>query len=169
MKGIIFTSKLTPHVLTCYKNKTCHKIYLLSTASGYTSTIANIGELKNEVESKAKEFKINLNDIVIVPHPIVEAYETILILNKYFVKNNIKSAILFLPYYETEKFHFYFKRFLNPGITLQIKPLESKYRHLLEQWASNTGLSNIYLDQYLIIAHYYFNKILWSPIRQTVP
>ena len=66
---------------------------------------------------------------------------------------------------ETEKFQFYFKRFLNPEITIQVKPLESKYRHLLEHWISNTGLSNVYLDQYLIMFHYYFNKILWTPLK----
>ena len=74
----------------------------------------------------------------------------------------LKSASLYLPYYETRKFQFYFTRFLKPDITVQVKPLESSYHHLLEQWLENTGLGNIFLDQYLIMTHYYFNKWLWS-------
>ena len=106
--------------------------------------------------------KIKLNDLIFVPHEIGEVYETTIFLNRFMAKNDLKSAILFLPYYETEKFQFYFRRFLSPELTIQVKPLEARYKHFLEQWISNTGLSNIYLDQYLIIAHYYFNKILWT-------
>ncbi len=76
--------------------------------------------------------------------------------------NDLKSANFYLPYYETQKFQFYFERFLNPNITIQINPIESNYRHFLEQWLQNTGRGNLFLDQYLIMAHYYFNKFLWS-------
>jgi hypothetical protein len=162
IQGAILTPKLSSNVLACYKNKTCNKIYLLSTTSAYTRAIVDAGELKNKITSKAAELKVELSDLILVPHAIGEVRETTLFLNQFMAKYKLKSAILFLPYYETEKFQFYFRRFLDPELSIQVKPLESKYRHLLERWISNTGLSNIYLDQYLIIAHYYFNKILWT-------
>ena len=162
MQGPILTPKLSSNILTCYKNKTCNKIYLLSTTSAYTRAIVGADVLKNKITSKAEELKIELTDLIFVSHAIGEVHETTLFLNRFMAKYKLKSAILFLPYYETEKFQFYFRRFLDPELSIQVKPLEPKYRHLLERWISNTGLSNIYLDQYLIMAHYYFNKILWT-------
>lgn len=164
-KGPILAPKLSSNVLECYKNNTCNKIYLLSTTSDYTRAMEDNGNLEKKVSKMANELKVKPNDIIFVSHSIGEVYDTTLFLNRFMAKNNLKFAILFLPYYETEKFQFYFKRFLNPEITIQVKPLESRYRHLLEQWVSNTGLSNIYLDQYLIMAHYYINKILWTPFK----
>jgi uncharacterized SAM-binding protein YcdF (DUF218 family) len=160
--SVIITPKLSSNILTCYKNGTCNKIYLLSTTSAYTRAMFDSSELKNKTNSKAEELKIKLDDLIFVPKEIGEVYETTIFLNRFMSKNDLKSAILFLPYYETEKFQFYFRRFLNSELSINIKPLEARYKHLLEQWISNTGLSNIYLDQYLIMAHYYFNKILWT-------
>jgi dolichol-phosphate mannosyltransferase len=37
--------------------------------------------------------------------------------------------------------------------TIQIKPLECSSRHFLEQWIQNTGLGNLYVDQYLTMTH----------------
>ncbi len=119
-------------------------------------------KIQTVVNNKALELGINSSDLKIVPHVIGDAYQTTQLLNRFMSKNNLKSARFYLPYFETRKFQFYFKRFLNPDITIQVKPLELSYRHLLDRWLQNTGLGNLFLDQYLIMAHYYFNMFLWS-------
>ena len=120
------------------------------------------GEIQTEINNKARELGIYPDDLKMVPYVIGDAYQTAHFLNRFMSENNLRSVNFYLPYYETRKFQFYFERYLNPDLIAQIKPSESSYRHLLEQWIQNTGLGNLYLDQYLTMTHYYFNKFLWS-------
>ena len=133
----------------------CKKIFFFSGGTGYPRD-------PKEINSQARKLGIDLNDLTIIPHALSDAYQTTHFLNQFLEENNIKTANIFLPYYETRKFQFYFNRFQKPEFTTHLIPLESKYRHLLEHWRYNAGLANLYLDQYLIMAHYYFNKVLWS-------
>ena len=158
----IITSTLSSRVSICYQEGLCKKVFLFNGVSDYIQNNMEAGKIQAEINNKARELGINPNDLKMVPHIIGDAYQTTQFLNRFMSKNNLKSARFFLPYYETRKFQFYFERFLNPDLTAQIKPLESSYRHFLDQWIQNTGLGNLYLDQYLIMIHYYFNKFLWS-------
>ena len=158
----IITSTLSSRVSSCYQKGICKKVFLFNGVSGYIQNNMEAGKIQVEINNKARELGINPDDLKMVPHIIGDAYQTAHFLNRFMNENNLKSARFFLPYYETRKFQFYFERFLNPDLTAQIKPLESSYRHFLDQWIQNTGLGNLYLDQYLIMIHYYFNKFLWS-------
>ena len=158
----IITPVLSTRASVCYRKGICKKIFLFNGVSDYTRNNMEERKIQNEINNEARKLGIDLNDLKLVPHIIGDGYQTTQFLNRFMRENNLKSVRLFLPYYETRKLQFYFKRYLNPGFTAQIKPLESSYRHLLEQWLQNTGLGNIFLDQYLIMAHYFFNKFLWS-------
>jgi uncharacterized SAM-binding protein YcdF (DUF218 family) len=149
---VAITSELSPRVSFCYEKGICRKIFLFY--EGWRDT--------KEIHNRAKKLRIDLNDLIMIPHAMGDAYQTTRFINQLMEENHLQAASIFLPYYETRKFQFYFKRFLNSDFTIQIKPLESRYRHLLEHWLQNTGLGNLYLDQYLIMTHYYFNKLLWS-------
>jgi uncharacterized SAM-binding protein YcdF (DUF218 family) len=158
----VFTETLSAQVSSCYQKGICKKIFLFSGKLGYTQINLKQDKIQNDIKNKILKLGIDPNDLILVPHTLGDVYQTTRYLNQYMSQIKLKSASLFLPYYETRKFRFYFKRFLNPKFTVQIKPLESDYRHSLELWLQNTGLGNLFLDQYLIITHYYFNKILWS-------
>jgi uncharacterized SAM-binding protein YcdF (DUF218 family) len=158
----VITPVLSPQVLFCYKKSICKNIFLLNGASDYTQKSMGEEKFQTEINKKAIMLGINPDDLNIVPYITKDAYQTTLFLNRFMSENNLKSASIYLPYYETKKFKFYFNRFLNPDFTIQIIPQETSYRHLLEQWLQNTGIGNLYLDQYLIMSHYYFNKFLWS-------
>ena len=158
----IITPALSPQVSHCYQKETCKNIFLLSGISDYTRSKFEAEKIQDTINYQAKNLGIDLNDLKMVPYTAGDAHQTALFLNQFMSDNNLKSASFYLPYYETRKFKFYFKRFLNPDFTIHIKPLEASYRPLLEQWLQNTGLGNLYLDQYLIMTHYYFNKFLWS-------
>ena len=153
--SIAITPKLSERVSTCYSEGMCKKIFFFSGGTGYLRDPKGI-------HSQARKLGIDLNDLTIIPHALSDAYQTTHFLNQFLEENNIKTANIFLPYHETRKFKFYFNRFQKPEFNTRLIPLESKYRHLLEHWRHNAGLANLYLDQYLIMIHYYFNKILWS-------
>ena len=153
--GIAITPKLSERVSACYSEGICKKIFFLSGKSDYTRD-------PKEIHSQARKLGIDLSNLIIISHELGDAYQTTHFLNQFLKENHIKAANIFLPYYETRKFQFYFNRFQKPEFTTHPIPLESKYRHLLEHWRHNAGLANLYLDQYLIMAHYYFNKVLWS-------
>lgn len=165
-KGIesetVITPALSPRVSLCYREGICKKIFLFNGVSDYTQNNIEAEKIQEENNNKAQELGINPRDLKMVSHTIGYAYQTTHFLNQFMSENNLKSVGFYLPYYGTRKFQFYFKRFLNPEFTVQIKPLESNYRHFLGQWMQNSGLGNLFLDQYLIMAHYYFNKFLWS-------
>ena len=165
-KGIdadaVITPVLSPRISLCYQEGHCKKIFLFNGVSEYSRNNMAAEKIQAKINDKARKLGINPNDLIMVPHVFGDAYQTTYFINQFMSERSLKSASFYLPYYETRKFQFYFKRFLNPSLTTQIKPLESSYRHLLEQWLQNTGLGNLYLDQYLIMAHYYFNKFLWS-------
>ena len=153
--GIAITHKLSERVSACYSEGICKKIFFLSGKSDYTRD-------PKEIHSQARKLGIDLSNLIIISHALGDAYQTTHFLNQFLKENHIKAANIFLPYYETRKFQFYFNRFQKPEFNTRLIPLESKYRHLLEHWRHNAGLANLYLDQYLIMIHYYFNKILWS-------
>jgi uncharacterized SAM-binding protein YcdF (DUF218 family) len=152
---IVITPKISERVLSCYSEGICKKIYLFYEGSNYIRD-------PKEIQKRAIKLGVNLDDLKIAPHSFGDAYQTTQFLNQFMKVNQFNSVIIFLPYHETKKYQFYFKRFLNSDFTIQLNPLESKYRHLLERWRNNAGLANLYLDQYLHMIHYYFNKILWS-------
>jgi uncharacterized SAM-binding protein YcdF (DUF218 family) len=158
----VFTGALSTRVLSCYQKDLCKKIFLFSGESGHAQAKLEQEEVQNKIKDKTRILGINPNDLILVPHTLGDVYQTTRFLNEYMSQIKLESASLFLPYYETKKFKFYFKRFLNKKFTVQIKSLESDYLHSLELWLQNTGIGNLFLDQYLIIIHYYFNKILWS-------
>jgi uncharacterized SAM-binding protein YcdF (DUF218 family) len=158
----IITTALSPEISYCYQKEACKKIFLLSGVSGYTRNNFETEKIQDEINSKTKKLGINLNDLKKVPYTLGDAHQTAHFLNQFMSKNNLKSASFYLPYYETRKYKFYFNKYLNPDFTIHVKPLETSYRPLLEQWLQNAGLGNLYLDQYLIMLHYYFNKFLWS-------
>jgi uncharacterized SAM-binding protein YcdF (DUF218 family) len=158
----IITPALSPQVSHCYQKETCKNIFLLSSVSDYSQSKFKAKNIQDTINYQAKNFGIDLKDLKMIPYAAGDAHQTAHFLNQFMGDNNLKSANLYLPYYETRKFKFYFKRFLNPDFMIQIKPLETSYRPLLEQWLQNTGLGNLFLDQYLIMIHYYFNKFLWS-------
>lgn len=157
----VFTRTLSSRVLSCYQKGVCKKIYLFSGESGYTHVNSKQDKVQNIIKDKARKSGIDPNDLTLLPHALGNVYQTTRYINQYMNQAQLKSAILFMPYYETGKFQFYFQRFLNPEFKIQIKSLKTDYRHFLELWLQNTGLGNLFLDQYLIITHYYFNKILW--------
>jgi uncharacterized SAM-binding protein YcdF (DUF218 family) len=153
--SMAITPKLSERVSTCYSEGMCKKIFFFSGGTGYPRD-------PKEINSQARKLGIDLSDLTIIPNTLGDAYQTTHFLNQFLEENNIKTANIFLPYHETRKFQFYFNRFQKPKFTTHLIPLESQYRHLLEHWWHNAGLANLYLDQYLIMAHYYFNKVLWS-------
>jgi uncharacterized SAM-binding protein YcdF (DUF218 family) len=155
ISDIAITPKLSEKVSSCYLEGICKKIFLFSGGENYIRD-------PKEIHIQAQKLGIAPGDLTIVPHTLGDAYQTINFLKHFMEENHLKTANIFLPYHETRKFQFYFKRFLNSDFTAQLYPLESKYRHLLEHWRHNAGLANLYLDQYLYMIHYYFNKILWS-------
>jgi uncharacterized SAM-binding protein YcdF (DUF218 family) len=159
----VITPLLTPHALACYQAGHCKKVFLFSGASGYIRNTMKEGEIRAEIDSRAQKLGIKAEDFKVTPYAVGDAYQTTHLLNQFMDENKLKIVNLYLPYYETRKFQFYFKKFLRPEFTVQVKPLESSYQYLLERWLQNTGLGNIFLDQYLLMAHYYFNKFLWSP------
>lgn len=158
----IITPVLSSRVSLNYKKGHHKKVFLFNGLSDYTRENMAKKKVLAEIYNKARKLGIDSEDLIMVPHILGDAYQTTHFLNRFMGENNLNSASIYLPYYETQKFQFYFKRFLNPGFTVQITPLETSYRHLLGQWLQNTGLGNLYLDQYLIMTHYYFNKFLWS-------
>jgi uncharacterized SAM-binding protein YcdF (DUF218 family) len=155
ISDIVITPKLSEKILSCYLEGIFKKIFLFSGGGNYIRD-------PKEIHTQAQKLGIAPGDLTIVSHTLGDAYQTIIFLNLFMKENHLKTANIFLPYHETRKFQFYFKRFSNLDFSAELNPLESKYRHLLEQWRHNTGLANLYLDQYLYMIHYYFNKILWS-------
>lgn len=160
----VITPVLSPRISLCYQEGHCKKIFLFNGVSEYSRNNMAAEKIQAKINDKSRKFGINPNDLIMVPHVFGDIYQTTYFINQFMREHSLKSLRFYLPYYETKKFQFYFKRFLNPGLTTQIKPLESSYRHFLEQWLQNTGLGNLYLDQYLIMAHYFFNKLLWSSL-----
>jgi uncharacterized SAM-binding protein YcdF (DUF218 family) len=155
--GIAITPKFSERVSTCYSEGICKKIFFFSGGSGGSDYTLD----PKEIHRQAQKLGIDLSDLTIIPLALGDVYQTTHFLNQFLEKNHIKTVNIFLPYYKTRKFQFYFNKFIKPEFTTHPIPLESKYRHLLEHWRHNAGLANLYLDQYLIMIHYYFNKILW--------
>lgn len=119
-------------------------------------------DFNNWVNKRADLFNIDRNAIQVVKSGLDFSPNEINNLLNFLTKNNIDSARLYVPYYQTRAFRFYMDRAFDGGEEdlLYVQPLNKNPEKNFQKWWLNTALDNLFLDQYLKIFWYYFNVAL---------
>ncbi len=113
------------------------------------------------VMSRAREFKIDEGAIRVIKSNLDMSPDGMKYLGQFLLAENISSAEVFVPYYQTRGFRFFTDRALGAKAgSIYVRPLLDNSSNNFERWWLNTALDNLFLDQYLKIFWYYFNTAL---------
>jgi hypothetical protein len=116
-----------------------------------------------EVRKKAEKLGIPQEQVLIYKNKFVGEIDRI-IFYKYILKSlDAKSVLFFDTFYRTRTRRFFLDRYfegLNIKTYVQYEGnIETKE---LKRWWKKTMYANLFLEQYLAMGFYYFNKILWT-------
>lgn len=160
----VVSSSLGEKVVQCYKLGNCRKIVL--TLSPIHRQWKGLPQdfTEEEVRGQAEKIGIKNMDLIIVVRPVdkIQLYH---LLGELFLENDIHSAVFYTGYYRGRRWRFYLDRYFDqPGIVtyVQTNELNKDYMRNFDRWWENTILDNQFLDEYLSMLFYYFNKVLWS-------
>lgn len=158
----VVSGEVTDKVIGLYKNKKVKKIFLLIREDSDTWKELRKVDKEKKLKKKIRQAGLPEKDILIFRAELKSALEMVRSLKDYFVKNNIHSALILLPGYQTRKYRFYLDRYLSDSrIATFVQSLNTDGPPSLEGWWKNTVLANYFLDQYLEMGYFYFHKILW--------
>lgn len=167
----VVTGKVTEKVAQCYHAGNCKKVVLIvdeRLSPAWWKNIPKAGNGKTIIE-ESEAAGIKPADLIVFRLTRGTGHVNELIplfgsLRGLFLEREIRSALFYAIYYKTRRHRFFLDRYLNgPGITTYVQPASDDYSRNFERWWENTMLDNLFMDEYLRIAFYYFNKILWSP------
>lgn len=161
----IVLGSITPKVAKCYQKGDCPRIYVLMENVTDTWKVLRKIDFEDIVRKQARDRGIKETDLVFLKPRLIGAFQSAEFLKNLFQKNNIRSAVFFLPYYKTRNQRFYLDRYVTqPGLSLYVQPLDNQDSTAFDRWWENTMLDNLFADEYMEILFYYVNKLLWSPV-----
>lgn len=151
---------ITDRVVQCYLSRNCRKVVLLRFAPEADAwRTRSAGD--DEVRKQARTAGILPEDLILTQARRVWPREYVRFLQTDLRQHGIRSAVVFMPYFKTRRFRFLFDRYWTaPEIRIYVQPTTVGYRQSMEHWWENTMLDNLFLEEYLKMAHYYFNKVL---------
>lgn len=163
----VVASKITEKIAELYRDGRCGKIVLaIRDDNGNWWKFLPKSDSMEGARGKAEKWGIRRDDLIVFDRTL-ENRDDISYFNslkKLLRENGIHSAVFYSPYYKTRRKRFYLDRYLDgPGIESYVVSAEENYLPRFERWWENTALDNLFMDEYLKIAFYYFNKFLWSP------
>jgi len=157
------TVAVTPRVIQCYREGRCGKILVLT--GNYRNRWRALRKYDPGARAREKALKngIKPEDIEILEADVGDGRRFARFLSGRVSRENVRSAVFFCSYYQTRRFRFYLDRgFSRPETTVFVRPVEQLYRDRFHRWWENTMLDNLFLEEYLRMGFYYFNKLLGS-------
>lgn len=160
----VVTSRITSKVVACYKSGGCKKVFIKFEKTGRETWMAfKQGGREERVRKRAAEMGIDDKDLFFLQVHHKDNLQHARFFKNFFARHKIRSALFLLPDHKTRRYRFYFDRyFQNAGIAAYVQPDSVNYEPKFERWWEQTTLANFFLDEYLRIAWYLFNKLLWS-------
>jgi len=161
----VLTWTINEKVSICYRAGQCKKIYILLEDYQRSWKALRSFDVRGWHLKNAERLEISKDDLVFINNELGDAVDAGGYLRRLFAEREIRSAILLVPYFQTRTYRFFLDRNENwdpDRGRIFIQPLEKDYAEQFDCWWLNTGLDNLYLDQYLRIGWYYFNKLLLS-------
>lgn len=159
----VVSGAVTERVIALYKTKKVKKIFLLIREDADTWRALRRIDREKKLRKKIRQAGVPEKDFIIFRSEFKSTPATVRFLKEQLSNNNIRSALLFIPGYQTRTCRFYLDRYLSgSGILTFVQPLNEGGQPSLENWWDNTVLANYFLDQYLEMGFYYFHKLLWS-------
>ena len=162
---VVVTTSINEKVVNCYHSGECRKIIVGVSKAGRTWKGNNKkAGTEEDVREQAGRAGIDLKDLFVVFRPQSEI-QYFSMLETLFLEKNIRSAVFYVGYYRGRRHRFYLDRyFKNKEIATYVQPANTgtDYMRNFDRWWENTMLDNLFMDEYLRIFYYYFNKVLWS-------
>lgn len=115
------------------------------------------------VTKQAREAGIDGKDLFVEQVQFESRLEYIRFLKKFFSEHNIHSSLFLYEFYKTRGNRFYLDRyFQDSGVAAYVQPYRDDYQAHFERWWRKNRFANYFLDEYLGMAWYFFNRLLGS-------
>lgn len=158
---VAVTSSLKEKIVQCYHDGNCKKIMLVIANYGSTWKGNRNPDIEKDIKDQAQRFGIAWTDLMIFDRP-QDDMRFFKSMEKMLLEKGLHSAVYYVGFYKSRRYRFYLDRyFQDKGIVTYVQPINAEYMRNLERWWENTLLDNLFIDEYLRMAFYYFNKMLW--------
>lgn len=160
---VAVTSSLKEKVVQCYHAGNCKKIMLVIANYGLTWKGNRNPDIEKDINEQAQRHGIAWADLIIFDRPQddIQYFNS---MKKLLLERNLHSAVYYVGFYKSRRCRFYLDRYFHDkAIETYVQPIntDKDYMRNLERWWENTLLDNLFIDEYLRMAFYYFNKMLW--------
>lgn len=161
---VAVTPAIKEKVVQCYQAGGCRKVLVVVFTSGRTWKKAGTKlDTEQDIRAQGERAGINSDDLIVITRPQddVRYFSS---LKRLFLEKNLHSAVFYVGYYRGRRHRFYLDRYFN-GVATYVQPINSNtdYMRNFDRWWENTILDNQFIDEYLRILFYYFNKALLTP------
>jgi hypothetical protein len=160
---VAVTSALKEKVVQCYHDGNCKKIMLVVANYGSTWKGNRNPDIEKDIYGQAQQFGIQPADLIVFDRP-QDDIQFFISMEKLLLEKNLHSALYYVGYYKSRRYRFYLDRYFHDKeIATYVQPTntDKDYMRNLERWWENTLLDNLFIDEYLRIGFYYFNKMFW--------
>lgn len=160
---VAVTPAIKEKVVQCYRAGGCRKVLVVVFNSGRTWKGGTKLDTEQDVKAQGEQAGISRDDLMVITRSQddVQYFNS---LKKLFVEKDLHSAVFYVGYYRGRRHRFYLDRYFD-GVTTYVQPINSNadYMRNFDRWWENTILDNLFIDEYLRMFFYYFNKALLTP------
>lgn len=160
----VVSGGISRKVLDCYKRGRCGKIIIVIKKEP-EETWQALRKVRSEdsIRNRAREAGIDDKDLIVHRVQSGSRLEYIRFLKKFFSEHKIHSALFLYEFYKTRGNRFYLDRyFQDSGVAAYVQPYREDYQVHFERWWRKNRFANYFLDEYLGMAWYFFNRLLGS-------
>lgn len=166
---VAVTPAIKEKVVQCYQAGGCRKVLVVVFTSGRTWKKAGTKlNAEQEVREQGAQAGINSDDLIVITRPRDDA-QYFGSLKKLFIDEDLHSAVFYVGYHRGRRYRFYLDRYFD-GVATYVQTINSNtdYMRNFDRWWENTILDNLFIDEYLRMFFYYFNKaLLTEPVSPT--
>lgn len=148
----------------CYRRGRCKKV-VIATQKTTRPDWQALKSLNSEdtIRQQARRAGIRDEDLYLLHLAADNDVQNARTLKTFFAKKKIRSALFLFSFYKTRRHRFFFDRVFGGGaITAYVQPYKDDYHAAFGHWWQKTTYANYFLGEYLTMAWYVFNKLLWT-------
>ena len=159
----VVTGWVTDKVIQCYQTGRCRKIFLIrNKESPPTWKALSRLKLQSSLKEIVRKSRIKDSDYFIFFQDETSKNKFKFIY-KILREHEARSALILARYYKTRRYRFFMDRYEGKKeFAVYIQPQKDQYLSNFDRWWEHTAFSNYFLTEYLRIAYFYFNQILWT-------
>ncbi|MFQ5672672.1 MAG: hypothetical protein ACE5G9_06215 [Nitrospinales bacterium] len=160
----VVTNRFVGKALTCYKQGRCKKV-VVATQKNSRPNWSALRALDSEdaIRKRARRAGIRDEDLYLLRVTADNDLRKAQAFKAFFAKKKIRAALFLFSFYKTRRHRFFFDRvFDGSEITVYVQPYKNDSRAAFEHWWRKTTYANYFMGEYLTMAWYAFNKLLWT-------